>query len=193
MKWYADNSELNGIKDAEIPDILLFGGIAISAEIEPILTTALENIKAEFRHPRAPVKWNFKDLRKLYSAREREDLYQAMLESSKEWRIRLIQETSDIDYKIIIACIESNSSRREILKKKKEELTRHAFSNGLMRFALHVCEQPDGPVAIVLDWPDKGDSKPFDTEYSWAYMKGITYDYKISYNSVLDYAFKGTL
>jgi len=29
MRWYGDNSELNGIWKAEIPDVLLFGGIAI--------------------------------------------------------------------------------------------------------------------------------------------------------------------
>ena len=45
MKWYADNSELNGIKYAEIPDILLFGGVIVGADAEAYLQSEIEKIK----------------------------------------------------------------------------------------------------------------------------------------------------
>lgn len=67
MRWYADNSELNGIREAEIPDILLFGGYTVTDEQEINIRESIENIREKnFGSRRAPVKWNFKDLKDIY-------------------------------------------------------------------------------------------------------------------------------
>ena len=174
MKWFADNSELNGIKEAEIPDILLFGGIAVPAAVEKTLRDQIEEVKSKHAHPRAPIKWNMKDLRSLYQKHKREDVYKKLIASSREWRgeIFSILEASEIT--LILACIESYSASREQIKSNKEQLTRFSFNNGLMRFGLHVQETCPDNAMVILDWPDKGNARPFDTEYSSAFNLGKT-------------------
>lgn len=174
VRWYADNSELNGIKEAEIPDILIFGGICVSPEIEIDLRKSIELAKAEFGPYRAPVKWNFKDLKRQYQKEGREEVYNELLKSSKDWRRRIFEEASKHDFKIIIACVESHSASKKVIRSLKEDLTRFVFNNGLMRYGLHVQEEQPYRAEVVLDWPDRGDSKPFDSEYAWAYLKGTT-------------------
>jgi len=183
MRWFADNSELNGIKAGHIPDILLFGGIAVSPENEKKLQKKIEDVKGAFGHPRAPVKWNFKDLQKVYKDQNQETLYNDLLSNSKIWREEIFKQASTIDFKIILACIEAHSAKIKIIKNLKPELTRYVFNNGLMRYALHVNEQKPIRAEVILDWPDKKDSSPFDIEYANAYTKGETYDHKEKYFS----------
>jgi len=172
MRWYADNSELNGIRGADIPDILLFGGIAIAPEYEPVLRKKIECVKAEYGHKRAPIKWNFKDLRKIYLKQNQEQLYRDMLESSNDWRKEIFEETSECEYTIILSCIESFSTRRKDIKAVKLQLSEWVFSNGLMRYALHVKESAPERAFVILDWPDGGNAKPFDREYTSAFNVG---------------------
>lgn len=186
MRWYADNSELNGIREAEIPDILLFGGIAVEAHAEASLRQAIESVKGKYGHPRAPVKWNFKDLKTLYEKQNQTALYEQLRDSSKQWREEIFQVANAFDFTIIVACVESYSVKRKNIKDNKFGLTQHVFSNGLMRLALHAQEMKPDRVQVILDWPDKGDSKPFDSEYASAFSKGRTADGSVPY-------FSGTL
>jgi hypothetical protein len=172
MRWYADNSELNGIRGADIPDILLFGGISIAPEHEPLLREKIEAVKTKHGHKRAPIKWNFKDLRKIYQRQNQEQLYRNMLESSNEWRKEIFEETSDCEYTIILSCIESYSTKRKDIKAIKEQLSEWVFSNGLMRYAMHVKEESPERAFVILDWPDGGNAKPFDCEYTAAFNRG---------------------
>lgn len=181
MKWYADNSELNGIKDAEIPDILLFGGIIIGADAEANLQSKVERIKKRHGHPRAPVKWNMKDLKELYKNQKQVALYEKLIASSREWRAEMFSALASADCTLLVACIEGYSQKRDVLKQRKEDLTRYIFTNGLMRFGLHVRDAKPSQAQVVLDWPDKGISKPFDSEYSYAYGRGKTSDGNVTY------------
>ncbi len=183
MRWYADNSELNGIRGAAIPDILLFGGIAVPPETDKELRLRIEEVKGRHGHTRAPIKWNFKDLRPLYRKQNQDELHAAMLSASKEWRMELADAVADLDFTIIIACIESHSIDRKIIKTTKEDLTRFVFSNGLMRVALHTEETKPERTQVVLDWPDRGDSNPFDSEYASAYNAGETKGGHVKYHS----------
>lgn len=184
MKWFADNSELMGIREAECPDILLFGGIAISFDQELKMIRTLENIKKDrFGTGRAPVKWNFKDLKPFYSKNNLKELYEKMLPESKAWREELFDSTKDVDYAIIISCVESHSIKKKTIRNVKDNLIRYSFSNGLMRYALHVKENKPSSAQIVLDWPDGGDPAPFDSEYAAAYNAGKTADKAVSYHS----------
>ena len=110
MQWYGDNSELNGIWDAPIPDILLFGGIAIGRKE----AESLRNLIASFKHRYRsevdfPIKWNLKDLHRWYQNKGLDKLYNKLLNESKEWRTFLIRKSLGIDYKIIVACVVSHS------------------------------------------------------------------------------------
>jgi hypothetical protein len=172
MRWYADNSELNGIRGADIPDILLFGGVAIAPEHEPVLREKIEGVKAKYGHKRAPIKWNLKDLKKTHQKQSQEQLYRDMFKSSNDWRKEIFEETSDCEFTIILSCIESFSKRRKDIKAVKERLSEWVFSNGLMRYALHVKESAPERAFVILDWPDGGNAKPFDREYTSAFNRG---------------------
>ena len=181
MRWYADNSELNGIKLAEIPDILIFGGIAVSPEHEMKLRNCIEDQKRKYSHYRAPIKWNFKDLEKLYKKQNKLNMYNELLPHSKEWRKDIFREANKQEFKIIISVIESASVKRKLLKRFKPTLSRFCFSNGLMRYGLHVQDEKPDRSQVILDWPDGGDSKPFDSEYASAYLFGESRDHGIKY------------
>lgn len=183
MRWYADNSELNGIKGASMPNILLFGGVAVPPESDIPLRETIEKIKAKYGYLRAPIKWNFKDLKSLYKKQKMEALYNDLLKDSKSWRKEIFEETKDIDFTVIVACIESHSFTSKVIKGVKPDLTRFVFSNGLMRLALHVSETKPERTQVILDWPDKGNSKPFDSEYSCAYNNGKTKNDLVTYHS----------
>lgn len=181
MKWFADNSELNGIKDAEIPDILMFGGIAVPANIEHELRSTIEAIKGKYANPRAPIKWNMRDLKTLYQRQGQESIQKALQESSRDWRQEIFSAIANFDVTLIVSCIEAYSSDRKKIKSSKAELTGHSFSNGLMRFGLHVQERKPDHAQVVLDWPDRGESKPFDSEYSSAFNRGVTSAGNVNY------------
>lgn len=183
MRWYADNSDLNGIRGAKIPDMFLFGGIAVPHDSEHHLRKTIEDVKEKYGHPRAPIKWNFKNLKELYQKRNMDALYEKMLTSSKEWRKEIFENTSSMDFTVIISCIQSNSIKSEIIKNSKPKLSGYVFSNGLARVAMHATETKPSHVQIVLDWPDKNDSMPFDTEYASAYNDGFSRDRGLKYMS----------
>lgn len=181
MKWFADNSELNGIKEADIPDILMFGGVVIPPDIERDLRRDIEAVKGRYADPRAPIKWNMRDLKALYKKHDLEELYRQLMDSSRQWRQELFDVLNQYDVTLLISCIEAYSPNRRTIKTTKEQLTGHSFSNGLMRFGLHVQEMQPSHAQVVLDWPDRGDSNPFDTEYAAAFNKGKTAGGDVSY------------
>jgi hypothetical protein len=174
VKWFADNSELNGIKDAEIPDILMFGGIAVPAGLEHELRSKIEGIKQQYGHPRAPIKWNMRDLKGLYKKQGQEEMQKRLQETSREWRLEIFNALAESDVTLIVSCIEAYSGDRQKIKETKEQLTGHSFSNALMRFGLHVQSSRPDHAQVILDWPDRSESKPFDAEYSSAFNRGVT-------------------
>lgn len=174
MKWFADNSELNGIKEAEIPDILIFGGIVVPANIEHEFRLRIEGIKGRYAHPRAPIKWNMRDLKSLYEKQDQVEMQTRLQESSREWRQEIFAALAEYEVTLIVSCIEAYSADRKKIKTTKEQLVGHSFSNGLMRFGLHVQDSHPDHAQVVLDWPDRSESKPFDMEYSSAFNRGVT-------------------
>lgn len=182
VTWYADNSELGGIKNAEIADILIFGGIILGSEVAQQLQGEVEDIKERHvGHRRAPIKWNMKDLRDLYKAQQQVALYERLMETTREWRRDIFSTLAKYECALLVACIEGYSAKRTVLKERKDELSRYVFANGLMRFGLHVRDVEAESAVVVMDWPDKGAPRPFDSEYAHAYMKGQTADGRVRY------------
>jgi hypothetical protein len=164
-----------------IPDILLFGGVVVAPEHEKALRDEVERVKGKYGGSRLPIKWNFKDLKSLYQASKREEKYDRLLKESKAWRKEIFEALADLQFTIIIACIESHSTKRDVIKIRKNELASFVYSNGLMRFGLLVREKRPQRAEVILDWPDQGDPSPFDREYASAYSRGKTIDYGIPY------------
>jgi len=172
MRWYADNSELHGIRGADIPDILLFGGVAVPAHAERGLHQALEGIKKKHGAARAPVKWNFKNLGPEYKKQNQEKLFETLLASSGEWRSQMFEEAAKHDIQVIVSVIETLSVKKDKIKDAKATLSGFAFANGLMRYGLCVADAKPEHAQVMLDWPDKHDSEPFTLEYQHAYARG---------------------
>jgi len=172
MQWYGDNSELNGIWDSKIPDILLFGGFAIQGEEINKLKKLIEAHKRMYsRKADFPLKYNLRDLKRWYEIEGQTELYAVLLNESKNWRSDLLTDSLSIKYKIIVSCINFHSNKAEKIKSNKENVVRYAFSNALMRVALLVRESTSG-CEVFLDWPDGRNHTPFTEEYRSAYYKG---------------------
>jgi len=178
MRWYGDNSELNGIWDAELPDILIFGGVSIFKEQIPRLIQIINSKKQEYsKEADFPIKYNFRDLKRWYEDRQLVDLYSRLISDSKKWRKDIIKESLEIDYNIVIACVNFHSKKAEKIKTNKENVARYAFSNALMRVALLVSDIPSANnCEVYLDWPDGRNHIPFTEEYRSAYYQGCCHD-----------------
>jgi hypothetical protein len=176
IRWYADNSYIHGIWGAEIEDILMFGGIALDKEAECAISTIMEKVKRPYKQEADfPVKWNVRDLEKYYKKMKLGDLYQALLRESKDWRSQIFREVSDLEFTIIIALIKSHSSKRRVIKRNRERLTRYVFSDALMRVGYHVREADASFAEIILDWPEQKQPRHiFDEEYKSALIYGVT-------------------
>lgn len=185
MKWYGDNSELYGMDEAKIPDILIFGGIMVSPEAEKKIHATVEGIKLYYGCLRYPIKWNFKDLKKLYKKKGKMKAYDILLNNSKEWREKVFDCLADTDCKLVVSVLETHSKRREMVKAKKDELCGYCFCDGLQRFAMEVKALSPGWATVILDWPDKSKSYPFDREYAFAYARGTNTAGKEYYSGML--------
>jgi hypothetical protein len=183
MRWFADNSELTGVRGNEIPDMLFFGGISVSSEMEMKLINAIETVKSKYGSVRTPIKWNFKDLKPYYDKKNEIELFGKLLGSSKEWRAEIFDAVKDIEFTVIIAFVQSHSIKTGTIKGVKPDLTRYVFTDGLMRVALHAKETKSDECEMILDWPDKGDPKPFNEEYESAYTTGYTSEGNVPYLS----------
>jgi hypothetical protein len=69
IRWYADNSELTGIWEAAIPDILLFGGVIADEDGRSRLCSTAQNIKALYAQDvDFPLKRDFRNLEYFYDS-----------------------------------------------------------------------------------------------------------------------------
>lgn len=176
MRWYADDSDIKTIKEVKIPNAVLFGGVVVSDENERQLRDAIESAKAKFGSGRAPIKWNFKDLKRKYEEQGQEELYKSLSENMHDLRREIFDAVKDVDFKIIISMVVGHSTNKKYLSEIKDDLIRYVFSNGLMRFAHHVKETRPVRAQVILDWPDGNNSKTFDREYCSAYNTGFSID-----------------
>jgi hypothetical protein len=184
IRWYADNSELHGIWAAEIPDILLYGGICMGDSSRYQLESIFKDVKAQYdQRCDFPLKWNIRDLRDYYQRQDREDLYERLLQSSEQWRRQIFREISRVDFSIIASLILGYGTNRDVLIRTRDGLMRYVFSNALMRVGLHVSDIGPERAEVILDWPPQGKRYLFDEEYRSGYIDGITHDRQVTYDS----------
>lgn len=186
MRWYADDSDLRTIKNIQVPNIVMFGGIAVARENEKLLRDVIEEAKSKFAPKRSPIKWNFKDLRKKYLEQNRIEIYESLLKNMFDVRKAIFDAASEIDFTIIISLVQGYSNDRKVLMDLKNDLARYVFTNSLMRYSMHVSEVKPERAEVILDWPDGGDSKPYDLEYACAYNNGKTKDGTVYHSGALE-------
>lgn len=177
MRWFGDNSALNGIWNATVPDILVFGGFAIREEDIPRLLAIIESNKLKYAADADfPIKYNLRDLKHWFEKDGRVELYSKLLSESKIWRQALIEQSLSIDYKIVVSCINFYSTEAEKIKSNKDNVARYTFANALQRVALLIRESNAHTCEVFLDWPDSGRHTPYTQEYRSAFLKGCSYD-----------------
>ena len=177
MKWFADNAELYGPDKPDIPDHLIFGGVAIQDEPLRQIETILDSVRSRANGGTyAPLKWNFKDLKYFYEKAGRMELYSTLLNSSKEWRREVFREAANVDFTVMVSVLESYSKSRDTQRRKKDDLSEMVFDNSLMRLGLHARDVRPNATEVVLDWPDKGKADGFDNTYARAWSGGTGYN-----------------
>jgi len=195
LKWYADNSEMSTEKGK--PNVLVFGGVIVDNKSEKQIEQLLKEIKSKYTYPTLPIKWNFKDLKDVYSEWNRVSDYENLKQNSYEWRTEIFERSLEIDYKVVLACTERYPSKIP-LNKIKEQLIGITFSQVLMRIGLFARDLPfKNNFEIILDWPESSNPKPFNREYFRAYntgesSNGVTYHSgpleKLGFNDSLYFA-----
>jgi hypothetical protein len=163
---YADDTYAKSSPEDVPRRIHLFGGIIVDRGSEEAIIDKIRGVKRQYTHPNMPVKWNFKDttIKKKYEEFDRSDEFKKMLAASREWRLEIFRQINDIDYQIVVACIEAHSEDKEVIQRVKNELNTYCFENVLMRVGLEA-KEIGGKWQCVLDWPPDNDSKPFDRGY----------------------------
>lgn len=174
LRWFADNSEMVGWRGAPIQDVFIFGGVIVGRSDEANLRRRIEDVKERYGHRRAPVKWNFKDLKDFYARRKVAELHKRLMDSAQEWRRDIIQVAIESNVKIVLACVEAYSLERKIIKLRRQSIAQYAFANSLQRVGLHVAQTKASGCEVVLDWPEKNDPQPFCAEYASAFRDGKT-------------------
>lgn len=175
IRWYADNSDLRGIWNAPIPDILFFGGIAVDDKGRRDLCSIIQRIKSPYRaEADFPFKWNFRDLEKYYQLYRLNELYRTLLAESKKWRTEIFRQIAEIDFTIIISILKCHGKDRGVLRDTRKTVAHFVFSNALMRFGLFIKDLSPDQAEIILDWPTEGQRGIFDDEYRSAFQRGTT-------------------
>lgn len=172
---YADDTYAKTSTEDVPRKVHVFGGVIVDREIEEAIIEKIRSIKQEYTHPNMPIKWNFKDptIKNKYEEFNRIDEYKKMLGASREWRLEIFRTLNDMEYKIIVACIESYSDEIETIKRVKNELNTYCFEMVLMQLGFDA-KKIGGKWQIVIDWPPDNDSKPFDRGYYRLFHVGKT-------------------
>ncbi|MGQ7868682.1 DUF3800 domain-containing protein [Sunxiuqinia sp. sy24] len=187
--FFGDDSQFN-INGSSTSNVFMFGGFIIEDKDIARLQSKIEAVKKHYVDPRIPIKWNVRALKKSLKDAGYEKQYDKLLENSHLIRRRIIDFTSDIDYKIIVSLVQDTSEFQELEKKRIEELERFAFSYCLGQLARHV-KGKIGRKQVVLDWPGGNENKPFTSEYAYAYTRGTSISelYKYPYGPLSEQCF----
>ena len=174
LRWYGDNSELNGIWKAEIPDVLFFGGIAIEDSDSRKLVRKIRNVKREYSKFGAfPIKWNFMDVRRWFERRNALNTFNELKRRSRDWRRAIIESAVTLDFTAVVACVKHHSVHRHVIKKTRNCVAQFTFADALQQVGLLAEEKRAAGVTIILDWPDAGRADIYSDEYRSALWNGI--------------------
>lgn len=172
MYFFIDNSEFtHKYLGVLFPiDYFVLGGYLASDREMKIIEDGVKEIKENYEIPvNLPIKWNLKDVRKIYEYYEKLDVYKKVMDSSDEIRLSMISLLSRTNCKLIMSA--KPAYRKEFRRKAYE----WAFINILQRLGYVSDEEIQADsyptISIIMDWPEAQDRSFFQT-YSNAYYLG---------------------
>ena len=176
MRWWADDADFQSDSDIGTPDVFVFGGIIVPDGCQVELEKNVRAIKAKYGHERAPIKWNFKDAHRFYGTNDAsQKILDSMHKNVANWRSEIFEALAVSQVKILVTAIEAYSADKDKVIAVRNDCSKRAFANGLMRYAMHAREQSEN-ADVVIDWPAGDDRTPFNEEYSSAFIFGKNTD-----------------
>ncbi len=172
MYFFMDNSEFTRRYLGVLfpTDYFVLGGYLASTREMKTIEDGVKEIKENYEIPvNLPIKWNLKDIRKIYQSSEKLDIYKKIMDYSDEIRLSMVSLLNRINCKLIMSA--KPAYKKEFRRKAYE----WAFINILQRLGYAAYEEiqsADYPsISIIMDWPEAQDRSFFRT-YSNAYYLG---------------------
>ncbi len=173
MRWYVDDSDLSESQKHSTPNIQIFGGILLPRESEDELRQKVECIKGNYGNPRTPIKWNFKDYKKLLENNKQIHDYDSFKNNMDEIRRKIFEALSIVEnLRIIVSVFRSSNEDRNTLQNQKVNFIKMSFTNGLMRFGKEAQDKKAIHPEVIMDWPTGDNRDPFNEVYRHAYSEG---------------------
>jgi hypothetical protein len=175
MEIVCDASELTAIFGAEAPDTFVVAGYSIPSTQLCSLIRGAEGIKKEFLGDvNVPIKWNLKDsgFQRALELHGSPELLPTIKEKSNAIRQALLELLCSSGATLFLSVILAYSNKKRVLGKSKDDLVRYSFGNFLMRAGLFCRERSPTEIQVIMDWPDKGDRRPFVREFYSGWKSG---------------------
>ena len=178
---YIDDTSLSYVPEigktiSKQPNVHILGGVIIPDPEDEKLINLIKTTKSNYTHPNLPIKWNMKDktISDIYKRFGKTKDLKKLLKESDTWRYEIFSNSLDINYLVIISCIENYQLGARNQRPIRENISTYLFSNILMRIGLHAKNKGISNMQIIFDWPPGNNPKPYNNEYYYAYNGGIS-------------------
>lgn len=171
--FYADDTYAKSDQEDKVSRIHILGGIIIPKKQEGELIDIIRTEKSKYTHANLPMKWNFKDnkIKDKFEQYSRTGEYKEMLIASNIWRKNIIQNSLNLDYKIICSVIENYSEKKDVIIGLREDLIKYSFENILLRLGMDAANR-SYETLIIMDWPPSENPRPYLEAYYKLYHTG---------------------
>jgi hypothetical protein len=174
---FIDDTEFLVTGDTKQPDVFVFGGYFIEHARLDALQRQVVDIKQSFGlRADSPVKWNVKDLKKVYDHSEDGELYQVLLHRSDQVRRALLDLIPEFDAQVLACALHRYSETpdsRDCYRWTLENLLQRV---GLMAQAIETRYHQASSTMVVLDWTQKKTGKGLFDIYAAGYYEGQAVD-----------------
>lgn len=179
---FLDDTEIYTSLHQSLPTFYLYGGILIEDRELRKLCTLIDTVKLEHGTLECPLKYNFKDLKSEYKGLNIQDLYDPLLQSSKVWRNNILERAKEIDYQVVISCVQKYHSQDSLIRKNKNSYIQYAFTYCMQRFGWEQKQRKGSSTLIYADWPSGSSKGTFQKEYHSAFHYGYTSNWVYNYS-----------
>jgi len=176
MFYFGDDSSCSSC-GSKLQDVFLFGGYRIAASELKRLERRIGEIKTKHgSNERLPLKWNFRDLRPIYTAAGQDVFFVTLLAKSDAIRLEFLQLLTEFHATVLIAAIRGHSLND---LKTRRQYHSWALTMVLQRLAFD-CGRGDSTdslnIQLMLDWPGADIQKAHFDVFHKAYYDGKSHD-----------------
>lgn len=178
---YIDDTSLSytheeGKPTSKVPNVHILGGVIVTDSEEEKIIRLVKTVKAKYTHPNLPIKWNMKDntISDIYRRFNKTQDLERLLKESNTWRREIFMDSLDINYLVIISCIENYQVENKNQQPIRDNISAYLFANILMRIGLYAKNQVIKKMQIIFDWPPANNPKPYNDEYYYAFNGGFS-------------------